>query len=275
MPVGRRSAGYPPKELLVNPPIPHRTERTAARQRIVRRRIRLVLAATLAAAAVVVLLVGRPSPRSHAALVVADQPGLADSARITDEVRLAGEVGPSSWVDGVPVGWVPTREGAVAAAAAYGKVLSSGWFLSDAARRDRALVTMATPGSLAALQSAQRGLAAAVAAGSFGSGLGRHAVASVLTTGYMGYRLDAYQEHESARVRLWAVVVAGNDANLPPQALWGTSTLVLRWAGDWKLEGAQTVPGPVPIYGQVEPSTPADLVAAIRGFEAFADVPHA
>lgn len=259
----------------MNPPIPDRAERTAARRRIVRRRIRLVVAAMLAAAAVVVLLVGRPSSRSHAALVVADQPGAADSARIVGEVRLPGEVGPSGWVDGVPVGWVPTRQGAVAAAAAYGRVLSSSWFLTDAARRDRALVAMATPGSLAGLQSAQRGMASAVATGSFGLGLGRHAVASVLTTGYLGYRLERYREHDSARVALWAVVVAGNDANLPPQALWGTSTLLLRWAGDWKLEGAQTVPGPVPVYSQAEPSTPADLVAAIRDFEAFADVPHA
>jgi hypothetical protein len=229
---------------------------------------------TLAAAALLVLLVGRPSSRGHAALVVSDQPGAADSARIIGEVQLAGGVGPSSWVEGVPVGWAPTREGAVAAAAAYGKVLSSSWFLTDAARRDRALAAMATPASLAALQSAQQALASEVASNPLGSGLGQPSVASVLTTGYLGYRLEQYREHDSARVALWAVVVAGNDANLPPQALWGTSTLLLRWAGDWKLEAAQTVPGPVPVYGQAEPSTPADLVAAIRDFEGFADVPH-
>jgi hypothetical protein len=69
-------------------------------------------------------------------------------------------------------------------------------------------------------------------------------------------------------------VVAGNDANLPLQALWATSTLTLRRADDdWKLESAQTVPGPVPVVGQTEPSTPAQLVAATRDFEAFADVP--
>jgi hypothetical protein len=98
-------------------------------------------------------------------------------------------------------------------------------------------------------------------------------VSSVLTTSYLGYRLEQYRDHDSARVALWAVVVAGNDANLPPQALWGTSTLRLRWAGDWKLEDARTVPGPVPVYSQAEPSTPAELVGAIRGFEGFADVP--
>jgi hypothetical protein len=251
---------------------PSRAARTAERQRIVRRRVRLVLAATLAAAAVAVLVVGRPSSRSHAALLVTPEPD-ADSARIIGEVRPAVEVGPSAWEDGVPVGWVPTRQGAVAAAAAYGKVLSSAWFLTDAVRRDRALVAMATPGSLAGLRSAQRELAAAVAARPLGSSRGRRVVSSVLSTSYLGWRLEQFRERDSARVALWAVVVAGNDANLPPQALWGTSTLTLRWSGDWKLEDARTAPGPVPVYGQTEPGTPAELVAAIRGFEAFADVP--
>ena len=252
---------------------PSRAARTAERQRIVRRRVRLALAAALAAAAVAVLVVERPSSRSHAALLVTPEPDASDSARIIGEIRPAGEVGPSAWEDGAPVGWVPTRQGAVAAAAAYGKVLSSAWFLTDAARRDRALVAMATPGSLAALQQGQRELAAAVAARPLGSGRGRRVVSSVLSTSYLGYRLEQFREHDSARVALWAVVVAGNDANLPPQALWGTSTLTLRWSGDWKLEDARTAPGPVPVYGQTEPSTPAELVAAIRGLEAFADVP--
>jgi hypothetical protein len=257
----------------MHPPTPNRAERTAERQRIVRRRLRVALAAVLAAAAIAALVVGRPSSRSHAALLVTHGPDTSDSARIISEVVPAAGAGPSAWKDGVPVGWVPTRQGAVAAAAAYGKVLSSSWFLTDAARRDRALVAMATPGSLATLQTAQRELATAVAARPLGLGRDSREVSSVLTTSYLGYRLEQYREHDSARVVLWAVVVAGNDANLPPQALWGTSTLRLRWAGDWKLEDARTVPGPVPVYSQTEPSTPAELVAAIRGFEGFADVP--
>jgi len=257
-----------PEELLVSTPIAGRAERTAARRRIVQRRLRFSAAAALVAAAIAVIWVGRPPSPPRRALVVGAEAALADSARIT------GGVGPARWVDGVPVGWTPTRQGAVAAAAAYGKVLSSRWFLTDAARRDRAMTAMAAPGSLAELETAQRGLAAAVATAPFGMGLGRQGVASVLTMAYLGYRLDTYQEHDSARVTLWAVVVAGNDATLPPQALWATSTLTLRRVDDdWKLEAAQTIPGPVPVVGQVEPSTPADLVAATQGFEAFTDVP--
>jgi hypothetical protein len=252
----------------VSEPTASRAERTTARQRAVRRRLRYALVAALVAGAVAVIWLGRPPPPLRRPLAVQAAPALADSARIT------GDVGPVRWVDGVPVGWAPTRQGAVAAAAAYGRVLSSRWFLTDAARRDRALTLMAAPGSLAALQTAQGGLAKAVASGPFGVGLGERGVASVLTMGYLGYQLDAYREHDVARVALWAVVVAGNNANLPPQALWATSTLTLRRVdNDWKLEGAQTVPGPVPVLSQVEPSTPADLVAATQRFEAFADVP--
>jgi hypothetical protein len=253
----------------VSAPIANRAERTAARRQVIRRRLCLVAATALVAGAAVALMwAGRPASSPRRALLVVANPALADSARITDDA------GPARWVGGVPAGWAPTRQGAVAAAAAYGRVLSSRWFLTDPARRDRALAAMAAPGSLTELEQAQQGMVAAVATGPFGLGLGREGVASILTMGYLGYRLDGYQEHDSARVRLWAVVVAGNDANLPPQALWATSTLTLRRADDdWKLESAQTTPGPVPVVGQTEPSAPAELVAATRAFEAFADVP--
>ncbi len=251
-------------------PIPNRAERTAARRQVVRRRLRMAAAETLVAAAVVaVIWAGRPPSSPRRALLVVDPPTPA-----TDSARISGGIGPAHWVDGIPAGWAPTRQGAIAAAAAYGKVLSAKWFLSDSARRDRALTAMAAPGSLAELETTQQGLAAAVGAGPFGVGLGQKDVASVLTIAYLGYRLDSYREPDWARVRLWAVVVAGNDASLPPQALWATSTLTLRRAyDDWKLERAETTPGPVPVVGQVEPSSPAELVAAANGFEAFTDVP--
>lgn len=251
-------------------PIPNRAERTAARRQVVRRRLRMAAAATLVAAAVVaVIWAGRPPSSPRRALLVVDPPTPA-----TDSARISGGIGPAHWVDGVPAGWAPTHQGAIAAAAAYGKVLSSKWFLSDAGRRDRALAAMAAPGSLAELETTQQGLAAAVATGPFGVGLGQKDVASVLTIAYLGYRLDGYREPDWARVRLWAVVVAGNAANLPPQALWATSTLTLRRTdGDWKLERAETTPGPVPVVGQAEPSSPAELVAAANGFGVFTDVP--
>jgi hypothetical protein len=249
-------------------PTPRRAERTAARRQLVRRRLRIGIAAGLVAAAVVVLWVGRPPPAPRRALLVAVGPTLADSARIS------GDPGPARWREGVPVGWAPTRQGAVAAAAAYGRLLSSRWFLTDAARRERALAVMAAPGSLGVLETAQRQLAGALASGPFGMGLGQPSVTSVLTLAYLGWRLDGFQERELARVALWAVVVAGNNASVPPEAVWTTSTLVLRRiADDWKLQDAQTIPGPVPVGGQVQPSTPIDLVAAMRDFEAFADVP--
>ena len=126
-------------------PIPSRAERTAARRQVVRRRVCLVAAAALVAGAAVALIwAGRPPSSPRRALLVVDPPTPA-----TDSARISGGIGPARWMGGVPVGWAPTRQGAIAAAAAYGKVLSAKWFLSDSARRDRALTAMAAPGSLA------------------------------------------------------------------------------------------------------------------------------
>src|SRR6266511_5848927 len=93
-----------------------------------RRRPRLgwIVLAVVAGLAVGVL-VGRglPGPSKPAPPVAIIQPSPAspDSGGIGRPVV--------RWDDGVPVGWPPTRSGAVAAAAGYGKVLSALWFLTD------------------------------------------------------------------------------------------------------------------------------------------------
>jgi len=62
--------GRPAKELLVNPPTASRAERIAARQRVLRRRLRYAVAAGLVGAAVVVIWVGRPPPALRRPLVI-------------------------------------------------------------------------------------------------------------------------------------------------------------------------------------------------------------
>jgi hypothetical protein len=55
--------------------------------------------------------------------------------------------------------------------------------------------------------------------------------------------------------------------------LYATSTLRLRWAGDWKLVGAVTVPGPVPVHGQATPSGVRELIQAVEHFKEFSYAP--
>jgi hypothetical protein len=173
----------------------------------------------------------------------------------------------------VPSGWPQSRAGAVAAAAGYAKVLSALWFLTDPARRERALDRMAAPEALARLRADQDGIAGGIARSPLGAGLGRQGVASMLRTGLLGYQLERYSLTQ-AQVALWAVVLYGNTGGLAPQSLYATSTLRLRWAADWKLAEVTTVPGPVPVQGQATPTEAAELIQASQRFREFDDAPH-
>ena len=177
------------------------------------------------------------------------------------------------WEDGVPVGWPPTPSGAVTAAAGYAKVLSALWFLTDAARRGRAVARMAAPEALGGLQASQDAIARGIASGPLGAGLGRRGVATLLRTSLLGYQLQSYSPTQ-AQVALWAVVLYGNDGGLAPQALYATSTLRLRWVDDWKLAQVTTAPGPVPVQGQATPTPAAELIHANQTFKEFDDAPH-
>jgi hypothetical protein len=98
-------------------------------------------------------------------------------------------------------------------------------------------------------------------------------VATLLRTSLLGYQLRSYSPTQ-AHVVLWALVLYGNDGGLAPQALYATSTLRLRWVGDWKLVQVTTVPGPVPVQGQATPSPAAELIHADQTFKEFDDAPR-
>jgi hypothetical protein len=227
------------------------------------------LAAAAAALVIAAALVAQPwrgpslTPEptgSEAAVVVSDSARIGARAARTEA--------------GVPLGWPHSRQGAVGAAAEYARVLSRAWFLADAERRHQAVTAMAAPEVRLALQRTQDEVAAGVARGPFGAGLARPGVRSLLRTSLLGYRVDYYASSD-AQVALWAVVLYGNDGGLAPQALYATSTLRLRWTGDWKLLEAATVPGPVPVHGQATPSPAAELVDTAQGFKEFSYAPAA
>jgi hypothetical protein len=225
----------------------------------------------LVAAVVVALVAGgllvarswnRPRPAADTvhgtAVVVVDSAGIGAA--------------PPRWQAGVPVGWPQTEQGAISAAAGYARVLSARWFLTDTDRRHQAVAAMAAADAQPGLQAAQDEVAAGIIRGPFGAGLARRGVRSVLRTSLLGYRVDRYAP-PSAEVALWALVLYGNDGGLAPQALYATSTLRLVWDGDWKLVGAATVPGPVPVHGQATPSGVRELIQAAEQFKEFSYAP--
>jgi len=229
-------------------------------RRPLRRWLIAVAAVAVLASALVMRPWSRPGPAAPTTAVADGAVVICDSAGIAAL--------PARWVAGVPVGWPHTRQGAVGAAAGYARVLSAGWFLAEAGRRQRALGAMAAPEARLGLQAAQDEVAAGIARGPFGAGLARRGVRSLLRTSLLGYRLDRYTPGD-AQVALWALVLYGNDGGLAPQSLYATSTLRLRWTGDWKLVEAATVPGPVPVQGQATPSAAGELVEAAERFKEF------
>jgi hypothetical protein len=206
----------------------------------------------------------RPGPVAPAADALRGAAVVVDSAGISSA--------PARWEVGVPVGWPQTDNGAISAAAGYARVLSARWFLTDTDRRRHAVAAMAAPDARPGLQAAQDQVAAGIVRGPFGAGLARRGVRSVLRTSLLGYRVDRYAP-PAAQVALWAVVIYGNDGGLVPQALYATSTLRLVWSGDWKLAGAITVPGPVPVHGQATPSGVRELIQAAEDFKEFSHEP--
>lgn len=168
------------------------------------------------------------------------------------------DVGPTRSVNGVPVGYAHSREGAVAALLNYGAVLSDPNVLLDERRRADVLRLIATP----RYASTFRGEGAAALDAVKQSPLGRGLTNGARTV-YFGtpisYRVQTY-DGDSATVVGWGVSVVGNDQGLAPQATWGTTITTAKWQdGDWKVDAVRTIGGPVP--KQADGQRPSDADA--------------
>jgi hypothetical protein len=233
----------------------------------------LALAATLLIVGAIALAARRQAtPTSSTSL---GRPGMAVVTPGTNGGPTPGEsCGPHGRVDGVPLGWAPSQAGAVGAAAAYAKTMSTLWFLSDRDRRHAALHRMAVPREVEGLIASQDRLADELdlALGAGRGDQGRHAA---LITALLGYRVDQFADTK-ARVALWAVVMHASDVGGSMAPAWSTSTLDLEWiGGDWKLAKAITTAGPGPVSQPADGlvDAPPDLIAAARSFREFSDVP--
>jgi hypothetical protein len=172
---------------------------------------------------------------------------------------VAGPAGPTTVVDGAPMGYRQNRAGAKAAGVSF-------------ARLNESLVQM----SEAAAGAAWR----AMAAHSATEDLVADVVARLARVrrrwapGELTYRVAplAVRVTQAApaamRVEVWYVgVVAG--ANLASYEEWVTETYELVWErGDWRVLAFSEVPGPRPRPGAQEPTTAAEIEARLAGFEA-------
>jgi hypothetical protein len=170
----------------------------------------------------------------------------------------------------VPVGYRPVESGAVDAATNYLVALNSPLVLHpDQVRATEAV--MAAPEYrdqlIAAGDANLRALDSSFGLGA-NAGLGIQVVVRYVP---IAFHLDSY-DGQHAAVSVWAVWVLAEAGILPPQQHWLTSTMLLEWtAGDWKVTGVGSRPGPVPAPPQQlvpDPSSPLpDALTQYREYQ--------
>ena len=184
------------------------------------------------------------------------------------------DVGPTRTVDGIPVGYERSREGAAAAALNYGPVLARPEFVTDAGRRAQILGAIATPQLVRQYEDKERVASLASLAQEPIYRATRQGSPSVWQTTPLGYRVERYTE-DDAQVSTWSMAIAG-AGRASPTAGFGTGTVRLRWDGDWKYAGdvgrSEDGPTPAPLEGASRTSS-EDFRARLRGLEGLHYVP--
>lgn len=174
-------------------------------------------------------------------------------------------VGPSSAVHGVPAGWSPTRDGALAAAVSAvgltGDVARAGFITR--ADMIRTFATDRFAPMLVELSADQLDemiselTPAGVAAGSV-----------TLTELALTAHVAAFDE-SAAVVEVWSVTVMSVGDVAAPRQVWRTVTVELAWEGDdWRVDGWTSVPGPTPALNAAGAIASYDDIATVLAWAA-------
>ncbi len=222
---------------------------------MLRSRHALALLAVVGATAVAGCGQPRSQPATPPALAPAAEPsGLVEQG----PVATRRDEGPTTVVDGVPMGYRHDRAGAVAAAVSF-------------ARLNEALVLMSEDEAAAARRAMASESASQALADDIVAQLGEFREAwpvGELTyrVAPMAVRVDE-ESPELVRVDVWFVgVVAGR--NLTTYEEWITESYRLVWErGDWRVASLSKTSGPRPDVGYQEPASSAEMSALLVGFE--------
>ncbi|MEU9127826.1 hypothetical protein AB0D08_06880 [Kitasatospora sp. NPDC048540] len=218
------------------------------------------------------VLIGRGSDGSGGAAASpapSEQAGKAAGGSSLSGASAAGQAG-SRLVEGVPVGYSRTREGAVAAAVNFEIARSSARYLTDAGARERILKTIMEADAAAGQIKDDN-----AAATRFSSALGLTADTAdklIARASPLGSKVVSYSP-EVATVSVWMSGVVGlptSNAPVPVSASWTTYTLVLVWRdGDWKASSITVTPGPTPLQSTGQQPTSTDVFSSMdKDFDA-------
>lgn len=214
-----------------------------------------------------------PAAGGNGTPVSAARPGLtvaaASPAKSASRSRTLVMRGPGPWrsVAEIPVGFMRSPSGTVAAAGNYLTVLSRtvlprapwSWGQAIHALTTAPLSARAAAGSAQSAQVAAR-LAAAGSSLYLGSWL-------------LGYRVWSYSP-DRARVAVWNVGVMTSTVGVVPPT-YSTTTCTLRWVdGDWKISDTRVSPGPTPpSSASITQAQATTFTAAADQFRSYRNVP--
>lgn len=171
--------------------------------------------------------------------------------------------GPYDELDGVPVGYARTEEGAVAAAANF-NLLSGRDDLLDLDALKRAMQTLAAP--------SWKSDAAKQAKNGYEYVTETYGADADLSAAVLRYDVvDFTSDH--AVVSLWTVNVLSGSNRPNVDEVWGIVTIDLEWVdGDWRVGGIESSPGPAPLdLPSGQPDQPAR--ALMEDFDEFEGAP--
>ncbi|MEV7929668.1 hypothetical protein [Kitasatospora sp. NPDC088779] len=226
----------------------------------------MILGAILLSVVLGAILIGRGQGGSGG---TADNPtpsGKASEAAGGSSLAGAGATGQaaaSRLVEGVPVGYSNSREGAVAAAVNYEIARSSTRYLTDSTARERILNTiMASDAAAGQIKDDN------AAAARFSSALGLTADTAdklIARASALGSRVVSYSP-QVATVSVWMSGIVGlptANAPVPVSASWTTYTIALVWHdGDWKASSISVTPGPTPLQSTGQQPTSVDVFSS-------------
>jgi len=182
----------------------------------------------------------------------------------------AANAGPTDTVEGVPVGYERSREGAVAAVVNYGAALGGPEFITNRARRQAMLRVAATEEVAQEYEKGAAGLAELADTPLYRAI--RRGESAIYQGVPLGYRVERYNEDE-AEVFTWSASVLGAGQE-KPQVLFSQRRTTLRWDGDWKLAGGSEQDGPTPALAEgASASSGAEFSTRLRGLQGLRYVP--
>jgi hypothetical protein len=171
--------------------------------------------------------------------------------------------GPAAEENGVPVGYAPTKEGAVAAATNFNLLSGRDDLLSREALTN-AMQTLAAP--------SWRAQAAKQARTGYDYVVDTYGQDADVSAAVIRYNVSEFSPHRAV-VKLWTVTVLSGSARPNVDEVWGIVTINLEWVdADWRVGGIESSPGPAPVdLPSRQPDQPAS--ALMEEFDEFEGAP--